>query len=72
MAAVTFTRDELEAAVFQLEAGDLLVLRVAGQLTAHYAQQLTELVIRKVPDGVKVMVLDEDTELDVYRAPLPE
>ncbi len=72
MAAVTLTRDELEAAVFQLERGDLLVVRVAGQLTQHYAHQLTELLQTKVPDGVEALVLDESAELDVYRAPTPE
>ena len=62
------TREELLATIHILQPGDLLFLRVdRDDLTHKDADEITQLVRAKVPDGVAVLVGSRGTALEQYR-----
>jgi hypothetical protein len=53
--------------VIHLEPGDLLVVRSPVTLSAALAAKIQDVVSGKVPNGVKVLVMAGDLELNAYR-----
>lgn len=61
----------LRVEVARLEPGDIGVLRCKGRLTSGQAERLVKHLKAVLPEGARILVLDEGMELDWVR-PAPE
>lgn len=57
--------DELKIARLDAKAGDTIVLKVHGRITDETQARLHKYATDQLPDGVKVMVIDESVDISV-------
>lgn len=58
---------EFEIAKLELHEGDTLVVRVRGMLSHDIKERVSIGAEQLIPDGVKVMVIDDSIELSVLQ-----
>jgi len=60
-----FKFTEVDIAKYSLEPNDILVFKVQQRLNDRDFERLTAHIKRVVGDGVRILILDEDVDLDV-------
>lgn len=60
--------DEFQIAKLELCPGDTLVVKFGGHLPRDHVEKLRANVAARIPDGVKILVIDERIDLSVLKA----